>query len=72
MLKKCITLTSLNATASDAKVLFMTDGLFLTLGKIILPFLLNFPFEEDVEEDPSILFNDEVGVTLDVVVVILI
>lgn len=60
---------SLKAVASVANVLLITDGLFLTLGKIMLPFFETLALDE--AEDPSIALEVGVEVMVGKVVVTL-
>lgn len=62
---------SLNAAASVANVLLMTEGLFLTLGKMILPFFETLIEEAEEDDEPSIAFDVCVDVIVGRVVVIL-
>lgn len=59
---------SLKAVASVANVLLMTDGLFFTLGKMMLPFL-EFLMKDEEDDEPSIALGFCVEVMVGSVVV---
>lgn len=60
----------MNGTASAVNVVLMTDGLFFTLGKIILPFFDVFALLFKAGKLAAIIFDCKIVLAVVVVVVV--